>query len=404
MLMFKQLILLSVLLFQGFISESQLSESNLYQKAYSEYLQNQYNTTKDLLNKESLQSAEDDKLYMLSGDVFYILKDFDKAKERYSKAYKLKNKTATLKIAECYAQLNEPYKAVEYLKIYLKMPNKLLQSEIKTIPAFLKIEESKAWINLWKENYFNTYERKLDEAKFQISNKNYAEAFDILDKLLIKNKKRHRAYDMRGDLLILTKDYKNAARSYLKASEIKKHNLSYKTKTANTLFLLKRYKKAELFYNEIIADKYYNPEILLNITKNKIQLKKYSEASAVISQYLMYFPNNAEGYYLSGKIHSLNNENIAALEDFNRSIKKDNSKPEYFSSCGDAFLKTGTFKSAVDSYSMALDLNPKLPEIYYKKGIAELKLYKYTEACEDLKKAKSMNYNKADDLLIKYCK
>lgn len=393
-----------IILLTCFVAESQTIKNNIYQKAISEYSQNNFDKTISLLNNDDLQYRNDDMFLILRGDSYFALNNFSAALSDYLSAYKLKNKVASLKIAECYSQLNEPYKAVEYLKIYLKTPNKLLQSEIKLLSAFTKIENTKAWINLWKNNYYNSYEKKLDEAKYQISKNDYATAFDILDKLIIKNKKRHRAYEIRGDLLKLNKDYKNAAISYLKASEIKKHNLTYKIKTADAFYLIKKYKRAENIYNEIVANKYYNPEILINKTKNELELKKYLDAKQSVNLFLSFFPDNAEAYYLSGKIHSVNNENIAALEDFNRSIAQDNSKPEYFTSCGDAYLKTKTYKSAVYSYSMALDLNPKLPEVWYKKGLAEIKLYKYSEACEDLKKAKSMNYNKADDLLFKYCK
>jgi len=404
MTMIRQIIISIIIVFSGFIAGSQTIENNLYQKAFSNYSQKQYDKVLSLLNQTNLQLLNDAEFYLFAGDSYFKLNQYEDALKNYNTAFKLKNKPAALKIAECYSYLNKPYKAVEYLKIYLKSPNKLLQSEIKLMPAFTQIESSNAWINLWKENYYNSYEKKLDEAKYQISKGDYATAFDIIDKLIIKNKKRHKAYEMRGDLLLLTKDYKNAATAYLKASEIKKHNLTYKTKAADAFYFLKKYKRAENIYNEIITDKYYNPEILLNKTKNEIEIKKTAEAKQSINLFLSFFPDNAEAYYFSGKIHSSDNENIAALEDFNRSIEKDDSKPEYFISCGDSYLKTKTYKSAVNSYSMALDLNPKLAEVWYKKGVAEIKLYKYAEACEDLKKAKSMNYNKADDLIFKYCK
>ncbi len=402
--MTKKVYIFFLVFFSAFVLKSQNAENNLYQKVLALYAQKQYEDAISVFNNSKFDNFSDAELNIAAGDCYYKLQQYDEAINLYSKALKLKNKEAFLKIAECYAQEGYAYKATEYLKNYLKTPDKLLKSQIKLLPAFQKIENEKVWANIWKQKYYNSYENKLDEAKYQISKNDYAAAFDILDKLIIKNRKRHRAYEMRGDLLMLTKDYKNAAISYLKASEIKKHNLTYKTKVADVLFLIRKYKKAEKLYNEIVADKHYNPEILLKKAKNDIELKKYSEASNAVSQFLNYFPDNAEAFFISGKILALNNENIAALENYNKAIKNDSSKPEYFISCGDTYLKTKTFESAVSSYSMALDLNPRISEAWYKKGVAEIKLYKYAEACEDLKKAKSMNYNKADDLIFKYCK
>ncbi len=380
-------------------------EKNLiYQKAYAEYVKKDYNNAVNILKDDNLPSVKADRYLMLKGDAYFKLKDFENALKYYKKAFKLKNKTAALKIAECFAETNQHYKAVEYLKIYLKYPDKLLPSEVKLLPSFSNSENEKVWINFWKEKHYNSYEQKLDEAKYQISKENFAEAFDILDKLIIKNQKRHRAFEMRGDLLMLTRDPKAAANSYLKASKIKKRNLTYKTKAANAYRLAGKNKIADKIYTGIINNDFYNPEILIDKAKNDIKLKKYDSAKESIDMFLSFFPDNAEAYFIKGKLSYLQSEYINALEELNESIKKDQSKYKYFIYCGDAYFKTKTYESAVNNYLMALDLNPKLPEVWYKKGIAEIKQYKYKEACEDLKKAKSMNYNKADDYLIKYCK
>ncbi|NPA67309.1 MAG: tetratricopeptide repeat protein [Chlorobi bacterium] len=389
----------------SFLSLNAQQAENIYQKAYAEYLIGHFDKAYSVLNKETLPVYGKDKYLMLKGDILFAKNKFDDALTCYKEAFKLKNKKAGLKIAETYSLLGEPYKAAEFLKYYLKSHDKMLQSEIKKIPAFSKMENTKAWVDLWKEKYYSGYETKLDEARYAAFTKeDYALAFDIADKLIIRNPKRHKAYELRGDIFMKQKDYKSAANSYKKAAELKKRNAIYKTKAANALYLAGKYKQAAGIYDAIIKDKFYNPQILLNKAQNETALKKYKLASQDLNLFLSYFPENPRALYLAGKLNQINGEYINALENYNNAIKKDGSKPEYFISCADTYLQTKTYESAIKNYSMALDLNPKLPEVWYKKGIAELKSYKYKEGCEDLKKAKFLKYNKADDYIIKYCK
>lgn len=382
----------------------QTNKSGAYQRAIAEYSQGHFEAAINFLNNDYL-SVENDAIFaLLRGDCYFAMRRFENALQDYTRAYKLKNKKALLKIARCYAESEDAQKAVEFLKEYLKTPNKLSQSEIKLMPSFAKIEHTKVWINLWKEEHYNSYEQKTDEAKYLMNKEDYANALDILDKLIIKNKRRHRAYVLRGDILMLNKDYKNAAHAYIKASEIKKHNNSYKIKAAEAFLRSKKYKKAENLYALIIQDPYYNPGILGNYVRTELHLKNYTEAETINKLFLSCFPNKAEAYYLAGLIQFNKGNNINALENLNKAIETDNSNAAYFIAAGDAYLKTNTFESAVYVYSMALDLNPKLAEVWYKSGLAKIKLHRYSEACSDLKTAKLLNYNKADDLLFKYCK
>lgn len=382
---------------------SQVSADDLYMNAIVLSKNSDNEKAIEALNKAKISDNSNEKIYFLLGECYYNNFEYKTAADNFNKSYKLKNNNALYKIAECYSQLDKPYKSVEYLKLYLETKDKLLKSEIRSNKAFRNIEDSKAWINLWKEKHYNNYEKKLDDAKYLISKEDYANAFNILDKLLIKNNKRYRALEMRGDILNHTSDYKNAAKDYLAASGIKKKNIRYKIKAADAWFKAEKYKRSFELYKLIIEENPFEIDILINKARTELFLSENSNAQNTITSYLKHFPEDPTALNISGMIFYSEKDYINALIKFNLCLKIDQSKPEYFINRGDTYSAVKMFENAVYDYSMALDLNPKQAEVYYKRGITNLNINK-NESCNDFKEALRMNYHKANDYIVRHCK
>ncbi len=383
------------------VNEYMLATSKIYYKKYDE--------AEKILTKLISENNKNAYLFLELGDLYFKQSKFEDAIKQYVFAMKNKNNTAIYKLAETYSILNDAPKATEYLKLYLKTNNKLLQSEIKLNPSFKNIETSKDWINLWKTEYYNNYEKKLDEAKFFISKGDETNAFDILDKLIIQSNRRHKSYEMRADLLMQKGEYKNSAKSYEKASEIKKHNIVYKEKIAEAYFKDKNFKKSLKYCTQAIYENKNIADLYLLKAKNEFELKKYNKAKNTISLYLKYYPFNDEALNLLGKIYYNQKKYLKALEKYNvllsdKKTDKKSLKAKYYENRADAYMAVSMYDNVIKDLSMALDLNPKMQEVYYKRGIAKVKLNKKVEACYDFKFAYDMGYYKASDLIMKYCR
>ena len=400
----KQLIILLLISLIYSISYSQENKIDLYRKAKSEIYYKRYENAEKLLKTIISENNREETAYLLLGELNYKQRKYSEAVKHYKEAMKQKSKIASYHIAECYALLNDEISAVEYLKIYLNTTDKTFQSEIKLNSSFNEIKTSKAWINLWKEEHYNNYEKKLGEAQYLIQKGDYNEAFTIIDHLLHKNKRRHKALGMRADILMLTGEYKSAAKSYTLASEIKNKNYIYNSKAALAYFKEEKYNKAYDQCNLAIHNNPYKSDIILLKTKTEIKLKEYNEASETINQFLKYYPDNSEALNLSGTILYNKREYINALEQYNLCLEQTPEKAEYFINRADTYMAVSMYKNAAKDFSMALDLNPKLAEVYYKKGIANIKAFNKEEACSDFKKAQDLGYYKASDYIIKYCK
>lgn len=400
-----------ILLFFLFVYNFSFSqeEINEYLLASSKIHYKKYDDAEKILKNLISKNNRNAKQFMALGNLYFIEEKYEDAIKQYSVAMKNKNEFALYKIAECYSKLNDAAKTVEYLKLYLKTNNKLLQSEIKLNPNFSNIEETKEWINLWKKEYYNNYEKKLDEAKYLISKGDETNAFDVLDKLIVQSDRRHKAYEMRGDLLMQKGEYKNAAKSYEKASEIKNHNEIYKSKVAKAYFNDKNYKKSLKFCKSVISEDEDNINIVLLKAQNEFELKKYNKANTTIQKFLKYYPDNAEALNLYGKTFYYKKQYLKALEKYNvllsdKTTDKQTLKAKYFENRADAYMAVSMYENVIKDLSMALDLNPNLPEVYYKRGIAKIRAKKTVEACYDFKFAYSKGYYKASDMLMKYCR
>jgi len=404
-----------ILLFISFVYNFSYSqeETNKYMLAISKIHYEKYDEAERLLTKLISENSRDNKLYLALGNLYFKEEKYEDASKQFLLAMKNKNAKAIYNIAECYSKMDDTIRAIEYLKLYLKTNNKLLQSEIKLNPNFKNIESSKDWVSLWKTEYYNKYEKKLDEAKFLISKDDYTNAFDILDKLIIQNSRHHRAYEMRGDLLMQKGEYKNASKSFEKASKIKVHNTVYKEKNAEAYFNDKNYKKSLKFCNEVLKENTNNIQTYLLKAKNLLELEKFNKAKNTIDVVLKFYPDNDEALNIAGLCLYNKKQYIKALEKYNqllsdngdmKALKTKSPKPDYFINRADAYMAVSMYENVIKDLSMALDLNPKLQEVYYKRGIAKVKANKKVEACYDFKFAYSLGYYKASDMLMKYCR
>jgi tetratricopeptide (TPR) repeat protein len=378
------------------------NDSDDFKTAYALFITGSHDQASKLAIQYLSDGHDEKEVNSFIGECFQKQGKYEEAIAFYQKSFKQKHEISAYQIAECYAMTGQDYRAVEYLRLYLKTKDKFLQSEIRSNPNFKTIENSKAWLNLWREEHYNAYELKLDEAKYLISKGQEADAFFILDQLIIKDQRRHRALAMRGDLHEKTGNLKYAVRDYEKAVNLNKRNIEYHESLALNYMKAGKYSKAKDIYTGMILHSSHRVDLLKNLVKCEIELKAFEQARQDVDSYMKYFPNDAEAYYLSAKMHSIEGDYIGALEELNVCIAYNPNQYQYYYKRGEVYYQTGMYENSVYDYSMALDLNPEMAEVYYMKGIANLKI-DIEEACRDFKKARSMNYHKADDFIIKYC-
>jgi len=81
--------------------------------------------------------------------------------------------------------------------------------------------------------------------------------------------------------------------------------------------------------------------------------------------------------------------------------------PEY----GEAYNNRGLVKSelkdyegAITDFTKVIELNPEHSEAHYNRGMAKINSGTNASACDDLKRASELGFEKANEVVAKFCK
>ena len=86
-------------------------------------------------------------------------------------------------------------------------------------------------------------------------------------------------------------------------------------------------------------------------------------------------------------------KNMAKSKNINKKEVSSKIKPEIFFKEAEKERKYGDYKTAIETYSRAINANPNYSEAYYKRGITYVKIEKYESALDDFTKSINLNYN-----------
>ena len=342
------------------------------------------------------------KLYLKRAEAYRYISQNKKAIEDLERANLLKKACADFLLAINYAKIKDSKKSIVFLKKYLKKRDKLSETEIKLTPEFKNIENTSEWKQLWKGKFYSKHDIKLSEAKYAIKQEDFIKAYDLLFDLIKKSNIKHKAYELRGDLFIIEKEYKNAIKDYSQALKLKKNNLKYLQKRGEAYFYAKKYKKALKDFDKYL-NKETNPKVIYKKAQTEFKLKNYNKSIENFNLFLNFYPQDINALYQLAKAFYQNGEYLSALENINICIEKDKSIPAYYNLRAEIYFATKLYKLATNDFSMSLDLNPNSGEIYYKKGNSEYKAGNFKTACTNWEKALMLKYYKATDMLEKYC-
>jgi tetratricopeptide (TPR) repeat protein len=155
---------------------------------------------------------------------------------------------------------------------------------------------------------------------------------------------------------------------------------------ANSYFMLKKYNEAISDYNKAISLGYKDVQIFVLKSQSFLYLYEYDIAIETLDQALDYkkdsslFNLRAYAFYKKGDYDK-------ALDDCNKAIALDYSKPNPFKNRGLAYLGKGQYNKAIEQFNKSISIDPTYAYAYSGRGETLLKLGKTENALLDFKKA-----------------
>jgi protein O-mannosyl-transferase len=179
----------------------------------------------------------------------------------------------------------------------------------------------------------------------------------------------------------------------------------------------------DTLYNE---NNFLQESSYLNLSSEKIILKKYDEAISILKKAISKYPDNSTIHFNLGVVYNYCGRFDSALYEFNKGIESANDSPEYFNNRGMVKDSLKDFAGAVADFSKALEqkqdyfealknrgmskirmndnegaiidlttlinIYPTAGELWYNRGLAYSKLNKTEKASQDLQQARKFGF------------
>jgi len=119
------------------------------------------------------------------------------------------------------------------------------------------------------------------------------------------------------------------------------------------------------------------------------------------SIYLKHHQDDAISWFGLARAQEDLNENSKAIVSFQKAISLDSTNYEAYFNLGMIYGNMKLYAKAIAEFDTTLHFNPKLPYVYYNRGIAKAK--NHLPFCDDFKKCYEMNYTPGVDMYNKFC-
>ncbi|WKK65500.1 tetratricopeptide repeat protein [Lutimonas zeaxanthinifaciens] len=154
-------------------------------------------------------------------------------------------------------------------------------------------------------------------------------------------------------------------------------SLAQSAELANSYYRKGEYEKAILLYKPLLEANPIRQDYFKNLLTCYQQIEDFSEAQTLIQNQLTRFPEQVYLYVELGYNHQLKDEEDLAAEYYERALGFVKMNPSYAFMIGRSFSQNHLLDKALETYSVAKELNPKLnteiseARIYGEKGDLE---------------------------------
>jgi tetratricopeptide (TPR) repeat protein len=377
---------------------------DLYCKGVAFISMGRYEEAISYLSEAIKLSPNNHRLYLKRGRAYYNSDKLDNALNDFLETNRLSENQADLWLSKTYARLGDIENAINYLKNHLKSRYREKEKIIKKDNAFNDLQYTNEWYLLWQEDWYTPEESVVKEVDYLVKKERYLDALALIQEKLPESNNSYRLYVCRARINKKLNNYKGAMEDWNNAISAEKRIPAYFIERGKVYVELGKYRDAVDDFSRVLRQDPADFPVYIQRAKAYAGLQEYKQAIADVLVYLKYFENDQDAIQLCGNLNFKNENYIEALKYFNLNLDKDKSKPEYYKERGRTYLKTRTYKYAINDFSMALDLSPKDGETWLLKGIARFESGDREGACSDWSQAGKNGESRAVEYIHKHCK
>ncbi|MHC1704480.1 MAG: tetratricopeptide repeat protein [Tenuifilaceae bacterium] len=351
-----------------------------------------------------LAKSEKNQLFLnRRGEILYYQGNYQQAIESLLKADKYKKSSSSFFLAKSYCMIDDTASCFKWLQNHLELSDKVKESSIRLEPAFKKISSTKHWNEIWKKEWYSTYDKLVADIEYHISNDRWDEALDLINSRLKGNKQRHQLLAYRARVYYKLGSYRLSVDDYSAALKKSKKNFGYFAGKARSNISLNRFSLAISDLNKSIDLSGGDPKYYRLRAEARFAEKQFEKAFEDISYYMSFYPADLESSFLLSKIAIESGNIIDALLHLGKLIKANPKVESYYYYRGIAYIKTQNYQVAEIDLNYAIQKGYKISDSYYLRGIARINQGKKDEACMDWDNALKNGNFQSQEMLFKYC-
>ena len=260
----------------------------------------------------------------------------------------------------------------------------------------------------------NYYYSGIEKFKKAVSKEDIKNALRGLDRAIRINNKYAEAYYQRGNIKNKQSNYTEALMDYDKAIEIDpKYYDAYISRGTLRKDFFNDYEGAEIDYKTAVQLKPEATEAYYGMSQIKYFLMDYRKAINLLDKCIAIDSFNPKFFISRGDAKAKVKEYKSSLEDYNKAIELDKKSLSYYNR-GMLFYDQNRFTEAIEDFSKVIEveevyLNIFFPDPYYYRGLAKYNQGDLRSACDDWQKLytlgrkRKMNFKNTKELIRDKC-
>lgn len=341
--------------------------------------------------------------YKHRAQLFFNSKNADNALIDFLQVNDSSDAELKYKIASCYA-LNKNWNETEiWLKKYLQTSSKMPAILIKSDTVFMKFKSTAKWKEIWDNSWYSDYENYITDIYYLNSKGLNSEIYDVVDSALKYFPEKDELWFWRAKAFKFGNNPKEELVSIDKALKLNPYRIDLLIYRANLLRKDGKSKKAIIDYSTILTIQPWNIRCLKERGISKIEVADYNGAIADLLKFSSYDFEDGAALYYAGHAAFLKKDLNQAIEIFSKAVKLNDFTAESFFERGRCYIDQLKYDSAFSDLCMAVDIKPNNGEFFCYRGLAYFGLKNKLGACHDWEKAKSLDYPKAEEYLLRFC-